>query len=75
MKIRIFRRTAARSGAVLAAALAFATAGLAHAPAAQAMDLAKVRNRFELGPAESLQTFYLTLHGRARHRATRPNRP
>ncbi|MFE5814700.1 hypothetical protein [Streptomyces sp. NPDC056479] len=29
--------------------------------------LGKVRNRFELGgPAESLQTFYLTLHGRAR---------
>ncbi|MGW4868932.1 hypothetical protein [Streptomyces chartreusis] len=29
--------------------------------------LGKVRNRFELGgPGESLQTFYLTLHGRAR---------
>ena len=29
--------------------------------------LGKVRNRFDLGgPGESLQTFYLTLHGRAR---------
>nr|WP_246235583.1 hypothetical protein [Streptomyces boluensis] len=28
--------------------------------------LGKVLNRFELGPEESLQTFYLTLHGRSR---------
>ncbi|MEV0176748.1 hypothetical protein AB0I00_37260 [Streptomyces sp. NPDC050803] len=28
--------------------------------------LGKVLNRFEAGPEESLQTFYLTLHGRAR---------
>lgn len=28
--------------------------------------LGKVVNRFELGPEESLQVFYLTLHGRAR---------
>ncbi|MFG2555609.1 hypothetical protein [Streptomyces sp. NPDC048581] len=32
--------------------------------------LGKVHNRFELGgPGESLQTFYLTLHGRARRAA------
>ncbi|MFF0199204.1 hypothetical protein [Streptomyces sp. NPDC005017] len=32
--------------------------------------LGKVRNRFETGgPEESLQTFYLTLHGRARRTA------
>ncbi|AZQ36960.1 hypothetical protein EJ357_28835 [Streptomyces cyaneochromogenes] len=32
--------------------------------------LGKVRNRFDLGgPDESLQTFYLTLHGRARKAA------
>jgi hypothetical protein len=38
--------------------------------------LGKVRNRFEQGPAESLQTFYLTLHGRPRPRLTpRANRP
>ncbi|MBA2948953.1 hypothetical protein [Streptomyces himalayensis] len=31
--------------------------------------LSRVVNRFEVGPEESLQTFYLTLHGRA-HRAS-----
>ncbi|NBE56972.1 hypothetical protein GUY60_37275, partial [Streptomyces sp. YC537] len=39
MNIRTLRRSACRSGAVLATTLAFATAGLALAPAAQAMDL------------------------------------
>ncbi|WP_433455984.1 hypothetical protein ACQPXS_28495 [Streptomyces sp. CA-142005] len=34
--------------------------------------LGKVVNRFEVGgPEESLQTFYLTLHGRARRAAAR----
>ncbi|MGW1028843.1 hypothetical protein ACWD4J_35065 [Streptomyces sp. NPDC002577] len=28
--------------------------------------LSRVVNRFDVGPEESLQTFYLTLHGRAR---------
>ncbi|WP_037884594.1 hypothetical protein [Streptomyces sp. NRRL S-646] len=38
--------------------------------------LGKVLNRFEAGgPEESLQTFYLTLHGRARRAAVRPARP
>jgi hypothetical protein len=29
--------------------------------------LSRVVNRFEVGPEESLQTFYLTLHGRVRN--------
>jgi hypothetical protein len=32
--------------------------------------LGKVVNRFEVGREESLQTFYLLLHGRARQEAS-----